>query len=121
MTWGSNGHGQLGHGDDVPAERPLLSLVDVIAADVGATMAAAVTSDGALFTAGNPEGGRLGRYTGEGTWPIYLFIIFLFMLFFFFFFFLWQTSYFSKKKKIKIKIKKNVYKKKNRFHKTHRR
>jgi alpha-tubulin suppressor-like RCC1 family protein len=52
----------------VRAEHPLLSLVDVIAVAVGGSMSAAVTGDGTLFTTGNPENGRLGRYVGEGTY-----------------------------------------------------
>ncbi|XRB09249.1 ultraviolet-B receptor UVR8 [Pycnococcus provasolii] len=65
-TWGHGAYGQLGHGDDTsnqhtPKRVDALASVSVRALGCGHNHTAALTSDGAVYTWGRGEYGRLGH------------------------------------------------------------
>ncbi|XRB24369.1 U-box domain-containing protein [Pseudoscourfieldia marina] len=65
-TWGNGAYGQLGHGDDTssqhtPTRVDALASVSVRALGCGHNHTAALTSDGAVYTWGRGEYGRLGH------------------------------------------------------------
>jgi alpha-tubulin suppressor-like RCC1 family protein len=62
LTWGQNGAGQLGVGDDVsrPVPTPVPALANVRAIAAGGGQAFAIRRDGVVFAWGNNRDGQLG-------------------------------------------------------------
>ena len=67
--WGSNGSGQLGHGDRGPKEGPVIvpTLRGVVEVAAGAQHACARKDDGTVWCWGEGDGFRLGRKLAKGV------------------------------------------------------
>ena len=68
-SWGYGGSGQLGHGDQqeqlLPKKIEAFAGRRVVAVSAGETHSIAITADGAVFTWGKGESGRLGHGEDE--------------------------------------------------------
>ncbi|KAK9747383.1 Regulator of chromosome condensation (RCC1) repeat [Popillia japonica] len=68
-SWGNGDNGRLGHGDNISKDDPTLIEAlkdkDIIDVECGGTYSAAISANGALYTWGRGNYGRLGHGTSE--------------------------------------------------------